>query len=343
MFQERDKSDGLNQADSSLTLAESRSIQYWPAGLTTISCRNPSPSHWSFALSKAITGEQLLRAVETESFIKGGEPKCAEGIKYDFRMGSRVLKAKYGRSTDIAKLPETEKAEMVVEPGEVVFVLTEESLELPVTIMAHLMPKRKLSHEGILVLGGFCVDPLYSGKLLVGLYNFSSSRFVLEPGRKLIAAIFYELEESERGDFEKPEASVTDFPGELVRLISSYQPIDIKGLRDNIVGLETQIGNLRTEITTDKEWKRDFQGKLELQAANIDKLLLGLDEEQKNRTNAEKAITDQISSIKIKQAESDTQGKTNNSLYVAMITMIITAIVAVALTLFTIWLTRPAH
>lgn len=289
-------------------------------------------------MAEAITGEQLIRAVAEETFIKGGEPQCAEGIKYDFRMGSRVLKAKYGRSIDIDKLPEAEKAQMVVEPGEVVFVLTEERLELPASIMAHLMPKRKLSHEGILVLGGFCVDPLYSGKLLIGLYNFSSSRFMLEPRRKLIAAVFYELQDTERGVFQKPEASVDDFPAELVRLISSYQPIDLKGLRDDIYSLENQISNLRTEITTDKEWKRDFQTKLELQTANIDKLLKGLDEEKENRLAADKALTEQLGDLKIMQVQSNTQGKSSHTLYVAIISIIVTFLLTAALTLLGIWL-----
>jgi len=239
---------------------------------------------------------------------------------------------------DMDKMAEDQKADMVIDPGEVVFVLTEETLELPDNVMAQLSPKRKLSHDGILVLGGFCIDPLYSGKLLVGLYNFSSSRFILEPRRKLIAAIFYELQETEKGLFKKPEASVMDFPRELVRLISSYQPVNIQGLRDDIGSLEVQLSNLRSEMTTDKEWKRDFQNKLELQATNIDKLLRGLDEEKEIRINAEKAITEQISGIKIKQAESDTQGKSNNTLYVAILVTIITTIVTVAITLFAIWL-----
>jgi len=305
-------------------------------------------------LPQAITGDQLLEAVKKQTFIKGGDLLCAEGVKYDFRMGSQVLKAKFGRSMDMDKMGEDQKAEMVIDPGEVVFVLTEETLELPDNVMAQLSPKRKLSHDGILVLGGFCIDPLYSGKLLVGLYNFSSSRFILEPRRKLIAAIFYELQTTERGTFKKPESSVADFPRELVRLISTYQPVNIQGLRDDIGSLELQIGNLRSEITTDKEWKRDFQTKLELQATNIDKLLKGLDEEKEirvrsldeekaTRTAAEKAITEQISGIKVKQAESDTQGKTNNTLYVGIVVTIITAVVTVAITLFAIWLATRAQ
>ena len=165
-------------------------------GLSYIWAHTDSPAR-GLRNGKSYTGEKLRKAVEEATFIKGGDPACAEGIKYDFRMSSRVLKWKYGRSIDINKLPEAEKAEMVIEPGEVVFVLTEETLELPIDIMAQLVPKRKLSHEGVLVLGGFCIDPLYSGKLLVGLYNFASSRFVLEPERKLIAAVFYQLEETE--------------------------------------------------------------------------------------------------------------------------------------------------
>lgn len=332
------------ERDSSLTSPVLRDIPYWPSGLTPISSGNPSGPDWSFALSKAITGDQLLRAVESQTFIKDGLAKCAEGIKYDFRMGSRVLKAKFGRSTDISKLPETEKAQMVVEPGEVVFVLTEESLELPATIMAHLMPKRKLSHEGILVLGGFCVDPLYSGKLLVGLYNFSSSRFVLEPGRKLIAAIFYELEESERGNFEKPESSVTDFPGELVRLISSYQPIDMKGLRDDIVGLENQISSLRVEMTTDKEWKKEFQSHLEKLANSVADLLKGLEDEKANRMLADKELITDIGALKVGQAETKTQGKTSHTLLVQIISIVVTFILTAAFSVLLFWLaTRTSH
>lgn len=291
-------------------------------------------------MAKAITGDHLLAAVTSQTFIKDGIAECAEGVKYDFRMGSRVLKAKYGRSMDMDKMPEPDKAEMAVEPGEVVFVLTEETLELPVNMMAHLMPKRKLSHEGILVLGGFCVDPLYSGKLLVGLYNFSSSRFMLEPRRKLIAAVFYELEAPEIGAFEKPEASVLDFPAELVRLISSYQPIDLKSLRDNILGLENQISSLKTDILTDKEWKRDFQTKLELQAKNIDKLLEGLDDEKQNRLAAEKSINEQLSGLKVGQGQAIVQSRTSHTLFVALLSTIITALLTVAITLFAVWLSR---
>jgi len=293
-------------------------------------------------MPRTITYEELVEAVENNTFIKNGVKESAEGIKYDFRMGSRVLKASKHGAVDIDLLPETEKNEMVVEPGEVVFVLTEEDLELPNTIMAQLVPKRKLSHEGIIVLGGFCIDPLYSGKLLVGLYNFSSTRFALKPRRKLIAAVFYELQGAEIGTIQKPEATVTDFPEDLERFISAYQPIDLKGLKENITTLGLQIEELKGEILTDKQWKRDFQGKLDQQAERIDRILMTLEEENKTRNANERVTGEQISAIKVAQGQVSTQYGTNFVLLIALGTFLVTALLSIGIAVFTVWLTNKS-
>lgn len=294
-------------------------------------------------MPRTLTYEELVDAVENSSFIKNGVKECAEGIKYDFRMGSRVLKASKHGAVDIDKLPETEKNEMVVEPGEVVFVLTEENLDLPNTLMAQLVPKRKLSHEGIIVLGGFCIDPLYRGKLLVGLYNFSSTPFSLKPRRKLIAAVFYELQGNEIGTTPKPEAEVTDFPDDLEKFIHSYQPIDLKVLREGLTSLSSQIEELKGEILTDKQWKRDFQGKLDQQAEHIDRILRGLDEENKARTTTEKTFFEEIGALKVTHGQASTQYGTNFVILVAVATLIITALLTVGIAVFTVWLTNRSQ
>ena len=49
-------------------------------------------------------------------FIKGGDPNCAEGVKYDFRLSSTILKAIFGRAIDTSKLSETEKGDPCVTP-----------------------------------------------------------------------------------------------------------------------------------------------------------------------------------------------------------------------------------
>ena len=120
-----------------------------------------------------LTGQELRIAVEEQTFIEGGDASCAEGVKYDLRLSPNILKASFSIPVNADTLNETEKRQLTVDSGEVVFVLTEERLRLPSNITAQLSPKRKLSHQGILTLGGFCIDPGYHGRLLIGLLNFS--------------------------------------------------------------------------------------------------------------------------------------------------------------------------
>lgn len=249
------------------------------------------------AMAKVVTGDALKRAVESQSFIKGGNLSCAEGLKYDFRLGTRILKASLSQPVDMNSLPEVERGAMAVDPGEVLFVLTEERVELPSNMMAQLSPKRKLSHEGILVLGGLCINPLYRGKLLVGLYNFSSTRFPLRPGKKLIAAVFYELIEEEIGQFEPIETSIEDFPDELVRLIQNYRPVVLQTLQESLSETQRQLTALRNEITSGLDWQKQFQSSLDRHDGQIDKLLRGLGDEKDNRKEAERDFREQISAI----------------------------------------------
>lgn len=205
-------------------------------------------------MAKAITGDEICNAVERQTFIKGGLVSCAEGVKYDFRLSTRILKAKFDRAVDADKLTETEKRDLRVDPGEVVFVLTEERLDLPVDIMAQLSPKRKLSHAGILTLGGFCIDPGYRGRLLLGLFNLSSTPFPLIPSKKVIAATFFKLEGTEVGPFPAPTESLDDFPDELVQVMQRYQPISTQSLVETIQKVQSDLTALRTEMRSHEDW-----------------------------------------------------------------------------------------
>jgi len=255
-------------------------------------------------MARIVTGDGLVEAVRSQSFIKGGDVACAEGVKYDFRLSSRILKASFERPIDVTKLSEVEKKDLFIESGEMVFALTEERLDLPANMMAELSPKRKLSHAGILAIGGFCIDPLYKGHLLVGLFNLSSTRFPLIPGKKVIAATFYVLEGSEQGDFPQPEAALADFPDELIQVMQKYRPLATISIFDSIQRLQGQIDAVRREIESHSEWYKRFEGILERHSTQIGDLIRGLDIEVKAREKGEDTIsralaayTDQLKSI----------------------------------------------
>ena len=242
-------------------------------------------------MATLLTGERLKNATSQGGFIKGGIASSVEGAKYDFRMSPIVLKAQHGQPTNLNNLTEQQRLATKVEPGEVVFVRTIEELNLPNNVISILSMKRKLSHNGIIILGGFCIDPLYKGPLWFGLYNFSSTPFPLQAEKKLIAALFYELSDEEMTDFPTPESvGGEDFPDELISLIRNYRPIELSSLSDAMKDLQNQLTTLAGEVREDRDWRRDFKDSLEAHNNQLGRLIEGLQEEKDARTREDERI-----------------------------------------------------
>jgi deoxycytidine triphosphate deaminase len=242
------------------------------------------------AMASLITHEHLKALVREGQVVVGGDPDAVEGIKYDFRLGNRFLKASLERPVDFRELHGVDRAKAKIEPGEVVFVMSEEKLHLPMNMFVVLSHKRKISHDGIAVMGGLCVDPGYDGYLLVGLHNFSSSPFAIEPGRKLIAGLFYRLEETESGAFPAPGSKIADFPEDLVKLIKSYQPMNLTTIAEQMAGMRSELTVLQREISDDKKWRQDFK-------EDLDGLLAALKDEKENRQQQYRDIETKITGI----------------------------------------------
>ena len=241
-------------------------------------------------MASLITHDHLKTLVKAGQVVIGGDPTAVEGIKYDFRFGSKFLKASLGRAVDFHDLHGTEQLQAKIDPGEVVFVMSEERLSLPIDVFVVLVHKRKLFHDGIAVMGGLCVDPGYEGHLLVGLHNFSSSPFQIVPGNKLIAGLFYKLSDGEVGDFPPPATKILAFPEELVRLIRSYQPINFTSLSEQMDSLKNELTLLQREFSDDKKWRQDFKEDLE-------GLLSALNQEKDNRQLQYKDMESKITGI----------------------------------------------
>jgi deoxycytidine triphosphate deaminase len=165
-------------------------------------------------MPKTITGEALKRIVEEGVVIQDGSVKNCGAIKYDFVLSDDFLKAEYGVPTRVSELEPEKRSEAIVSPGEVVYVLSKETVSLPQRMYMNLSANRGMSEYGVLTLGGFTVDPGYTGRLMFGLFNYSSTSFKLIPGKKLVGAVFYSLEEDESqgiDDYDPPK-SINDFP-----------------------------------------------------------------------------------------------------------------------------------
>jgi len=230
-----------------------------------------------------LTESELLLAVENRTFIKDGTKESCEGIKYDFKLSRMVLTAESGRPQDIDQSKEISK----IKPGEIAFVMTEESLELPNDIYCQLSTKRKLSLDGIVILGGLIIDPNYKGKLIFGLYNLSSRSYPLIPGKKLVAGVFYRVNNKS----DKIPEPIDNFPDDLIRAVIDTKPNSVSAINTTIDSMNSAIKEIRVEmqeikknLDRDGEWKTDFQNKLTDITNLVKQIGENLDKEVRTRT-----------------------------------------------------------
>jgi dUTPase len=201
-----------------------------------------------------LTEDELVSEVEGGTLITGGRKESCEGIKYDFTLSKMVLTPESGLPRDIEQSHES----AVIKPGEIAFVMTEESLNLPKNIYCQLSTKRKLSLDGIVILGGLIIDPNYKGKLIFGLYNLSPRNYPLLPGKKLVAGVFYRLDK----ESDKTPEPINNFPDELIRAVVDTKPNSISAINNALEELKAEMQSIKTQLTHDDQWKKDFQAGL---------------------------------------------------------------------------------
>lgn len=206
-------------------------------------------------MAETITGINIKKLVEESSIIENGSVDNCGPLKYDFTLSDEILKSDFSAPVKLADLSVEERREALIQPGEVVYVLTKEKVNLPSDMYMSLSANRGMSEYGVLTLGGFAVDPGYSGRLMFGLYNYSSTPFTIMPGAKLIGGVFYQLDENESvsiKNLEVPKA-IEDFPTRLISIISKYSPTGLTSLEESINTINKQINAIKDEINSNKD------------------------------------------------------------------------------------------
>lgn len=206
-------------------------------------------------MAETITGIKIKNLVEEGKIIENGSISNCGALKYDFTLSDEILKSDFSTPIKFDELSVEERRKALIQPGEVVYVLTKEKVNLPSNMYMSLSANRGMSEYGVLTLGGFAVDPGYSGRLMFGLYNYSSTPFTLIPNSKLIGGIFYQLNENEVIDtelLERPK-SIDAFPARLVSIISKYSPTGMSSLDESIKAISKQMEALKEEFNKNKD------------------------------------------------------------------------------------------
>ena len=225
-------------------------------------------------MAKVISEVELKKIIEEGVIVKGGAVSSVGGVKYDFRLGNRFIKSGYNTAVDFDTLKKDNKE--IIEPGEVIYALSEEILNLPKDIKILLHDKRKLSHEGISVFGGGSVDPRYEGRLFFGLQNLSGKKFILKPGRKLKGATFYRLLDDEVAETsEKPE-KMFDFPDDLEKFVENYKPINSETIYGRLDRLEESDKKIDESIDSINDNIKGLREDVRKDIGSLSKIVKGI-------------------------------------------------------------------
>ena len=195
-----------------------------------------------------------------------------------------------------------------VDPGEVVFVLSQERISLPRDMYIQLSPKRSLSQDGIELLGGLTVDPGYNGYLVFGLKNVAGKPYKLHVGTKIVGANFFRLSEGEEVEDDNVPDSIEDFPQRLQELIDRYEPVNPQNLAEELGNLKKAFEDSHGRLTEDVKYLKNQVDKFAQELAceaikreqenrNLTEKLGNVDQKMENITRDNIAFGERLSSM----------------------------------------------
>jgi deoxycytidine triphosphate deaminase len=138
-----------------------------------------------------LCGDDIKSLIDEISLITSAEERGIQSCSYDMRIGTifregRILRTEDGHANEI------------IQPGEIVSVLTLEELNLPEDIAATAFAINSQSREGLMVLNPGHVDPGFKGPLSVKAINLRKVPLSIAGGDRIFTVIFEKLPKNAR-------------------------------------------------------------------------------------------------------------------------------------------------
>jgi|SRR5579862_3099567 len=118
-----------------------------------------------------------------------------EAASYDLRAGIILWKDRGSSELRIEKLDEAKDQQPItLQPGQMVFVITHEELQLPLSISGTVYSRNKLQKENIVALNAGHVDPGFDGPIIIRLINLGAQPWPLRLGDPVFTIVFHTVE-----------------------------------------------------------------------------------------------------------------------------------------------------
>jgi deoxycytidine triphosphate deaminase len=138
-------------------------------------------------------GDLILRTQRDDS----AEP-VVEAASYDLRAGVVLWRERESGDLTIRYFDQKADVQPVVtlQPGQMIFVITEEELKLSSTVSGTVYSRNRLQKENVLALNAGHVDPGYEGPILIRLINLGAQPWPITLGQAVFTVVFHTVEPS---------------------------------------------------------------------------------------------------------------------------------------------------
>jgi deoxycytidine triphosphate deaminase len=135
-----------------------------------------------------LTYQEIVDEINNGRLIRYGDNNKVQACSYDMRVGTIFRDGQI-----INNEHPNRNRQVIIEPGEIVCMLTKEELILPEDIAATAFPINEQSSKGFLVLNPGHVDPGYDGPLTIKAINVSKAGRPIAINTDIFTVIFERL------------------------------------------------------------------------------------------------------------------------------------------------------
>jgi len=201
-----------------------------------------------------LSGSQIRRAVQSgEIVVRPFDESLVQPASYDLRLGSRVLASPLSPDILGAIVELNEKSPSYnIQSGQMVAVISEEWLELPLAICGRFGIRSEFARRGMNAFGGPQLDPGFKGRLTINLLNVGPEPVTITRSVPFFTVEFQSLDEPAEVGYDGAYQAQDDFPQDQYDFILEARTTslaEIPSLRQEVTRLsQGEIPALREEV-----------------------------------------------------------------------------------------------
>lgn len=191
-----------------------------------------------------LADSRIKRQIESGNLILDGDVSQAEECSYAFKPG-RAFIAGDGQQ-EVAFIGEANAAELVIDPGKMVWIRTKEQVNLPNDIVGFWWQTNTLSRKGLMLVNMSMVEPGYCGDLACLFVNFGNQKISISKDTHIAKMVFMDIKESVDSPYLKSNTR-TNYDN-VLKEMSINQPSSFLQIGDMSRDLDDQKSIILSEL-----------------------------------------------------------------------------------------------